>query len=73
MAMGCWIFTFVIPHLVVKKIKRINYLLTRCLGKDSVPHFEDKAEEYGLDAPGTYTSQSAFFDFDRMAISTCFY
>lgn len=33
--------------------------------KDSIPVFVEKAAEYGLDAPGTYTSQSAFFDFDN--------
>ncbi|HTD94662.1 MAG TPA: VCBS repeat-containing protein, partial [Chitinophagaceae bacterium] len=32
--------------------------------KSGIPLFEEKAAEYGLDAPGTYTSQSAFFDYD---------
>ncbi len=32
---------------------------------DSIPVFKESAEEYGLDAPGTYTSQSVFFDFDN--------
>jgi enediyne biosynthesis protein E4 len=36
-------------------------------GKDAsgIPVFEEKAAEYGVDAPGTYTSQSAFFDYDQ--------
>ncbi len=33
--------------------------------KDGVPVFSEKAAAYGLDAPGTYSSQSAFFDFDQ--------
>lgn len=33
--------------------------------KDGIPVFEEKAAEYGIDAPGTYTSQAAFFDFDQ--------
>ncbi|HET6994987.1 MAG TPA: VCBS repeat-containing protein [Chitinophagaceae bacterium] len=32
---------------------------------EGVPVFNEKAAEYGIDAPGTYTSQAAFFDFDR--------
>lgn len=30
-----------------------------------VPTFTDKAQEFGLDAPGTYSTQASFFDFDR--------
>src|SRR5258705_627375 len=30
-----------------------------------IPVFTEKAADYGIDAPGTYTSQAAFFDFDR--------
>ena len=33
--------------------------------KDGIPVFTEKAVEYGVDAIGTYTSQAAFFDFDR--------
>jgi enediyne biosynthesis protein E4 len=32
--------------------------------KSGTPVFEEKAADYGVDAPGTYTSQSAFFDYD---------
>jgi hypothetical protein len=32
--------------------------------KDGIPVFTEKAAEYGIDAVGTYTSQSAFFDYD---------
>jgi hypothetical protein len=36
-------------------------------GKDKSGHpvFVEKAAEYGIDAPGTYTSQSVFFDYDK--------
>lgn len=33
--------------------------------QQGIPVFTEKAAEYGLDAIGTYTSQSAFFDYDR--------
>ncbi|HMF72825.1 MAG TPA: CRTAC1 family protein, partial [Flavitalea sp.] len=32
--------------------------------KDGIPVFTEKSKAYGIDAPGTYSSQSAFFDFD---------
>ncbi len=32
--------------------------------KEGIPVFSEKAAEYGIDAPGTYTSQSSFFDYD---------
>lgn len=35
------------------------------VSKNGVPAFSEKAAAYGVDAEGTYTSQSAFFDFDR--------
>ena len=33
--------------------------------KDGVPVFKECAKEYGLDAPGTYTTTVAFFDMDN--------
>ncbi len=33
--------------------------------KEGVPVFTESAAQYGLDAPGTYTTQCAFFDMDR--------
>ena len=33
-------------------------------GKDGVPHFAERAAEYGLNVP-SYSTQSAFFDYDR--------
>jgi enediyne biosynthesis protein E4 len=31
----------------------------------AVPTFTDEARAYGLDAPGTFSTQASFFDFDR--------
>jgi enediyne biosynthesis protein E4 len=33
--------------------------------KNGVPQFREMAAEFGLDAPGSLSTQSAFFDFDR--------
>ncbi|MEX6688264.1 VCBS repeat-containing protein [Danxiaibacter flavus] len=33
--------------------------------KDGVPVFKEMAKEYGLDAPGTQSTQAAFFDYDN--------
>lgn len=33
--------------------------------KDGVLTFTDRAAEYGLDAPGTFSTQASFFDYDR--------
>ncbi len=45
---------------------RANQLfINNGVNKEGVPEFSEKAAEYGIDAEGTYTSQSAFFDFDR--------
>jgi len=32
--------------------------------KDGIPFFKEMAREYGLDAPGTQSTQAAFFDYD---------
>ncbi|MBE7169273.1 MAG: VCBS repeat-containing protein [Williamsia sp.] len=45
---------------------RANQLfINQGVNKDGIPVFAEKAAAYGLDAEGTYTSQSAFFDYDR--------
>ncbi|HVM89360.1 MAG TPA: VCBS repeat-containing protein [Puia sp.] len=33
--------------------------------RDGIPVFKESAKEYGLDAPGTYTTTVAFFDMDN--------
>ena len=32
--------------------------------KNGTPYFEEEARQYGLDAPGTQSTQAAFFDYD---------
>lgn len=32
--------------------------------KEGIPYFKNMAKEYGLDAPGTLSTQAAFFDYD---------
>jgi hypothetical protein len=32
--------------------------------EDGIPTFSERAQEYGLDAPGTYTTQASFLDYD---------
>src|SRR5258707_6346180 len=37
-----------------------------CQGiKDGIPVYKDMAQEYGLDAPGTQSTQAVFFDYDK--------
>jgi hypothetical protein len=37
-----------------------------CQGiKDGIPTYKDMAKEYGLDAPGTQSTQAVFFDYDK--------
>ncbi|MBX2915075.1 MAG: VCBS repeat-containing protein [Cyclobacteriaceae bacterium] len=35
------------------------------IDKEGIPTFTDRAIEYGLDAPGTFSTQALFFDYDR--------
>jgi hypothetical protein len=45
--------------------ERTNELYINQGVKDGVPVFKECAKEYGLDAPGTYTTTVAFFDMDN--------
>ncbi|HSB91533.1 MAG TPA: VCBS repeat-containing protein [Flavitalea sp.] len=45
--------------------QRSNELYINTGTKDGIPHFKESAAEYGLDAPGTYTTMVAFFDMDK--------
>lgn len=42
-----------------------NELFINLGNKDGIPRFADRARAYGLDAPGTQSTQAAFFDYDR--------
>ena len=44
---------------------RSNQLFINKGVKNGVPVFIDEANQYGLDAPGTNSTQSLFFDYDR--------
>jgi hypothetical protein len=35
------------------------------IDEKGIPIFTERAKEYGLDAPGTYSTQASFFDYDR--------
>ncbi|GAO42035.1 VCBS repeat-containing protein [Flavihumibacter petaseus] len=45
--------------------ERANQLFINRGVVDGIPQFEDKAAAYGLDAPGTNSTQAVFFDYDR--------
>lgn len=45
--------------------KRANELFINEGLVNGVPHFKEAANEYGLDLPGSQTTQVAFFDYDR--------
>jgi hypothetical protein len=45
---------------------RVNQLFINNGNNSSgIPFFTERATEYGIDAPGTYSSQALFFDYDR--------
>lgn len=44
---------------------RTNELFVNKGVQNGVPVFEEEAKQYGLDAPGTNSTQAAFFDYDR--------
>ena len=44
---------------------RVNELYINKGIQSGIPRFEEQAKAYGLDAPGTFTTQCAFFDMDR--------
>ena len=46
--------------------QRSNQLfINKGVTKDLVPQFEDEAKIYGLDVEGSYSTQAAFFDYDK--------
>jgi hypothetical protein len=44
---------------------RANLLYINDGVKNGVPHFTERAKEYGIDAPGTNSTQAVFFDYDH--------
>lgn len=47
------------------KLSRSNQLLINQGVKNGMPSFIDKAAEYGIDIPGSNSTQAVFFDYDR--------
>jgi enediyne biosynthesis protein E4 len=47
------------------KAQLVNQLFINQGVKNGVPVFKEMAKEMGLDAPGTLSTQAAFFDYDR--------
>ncbi|MEO6960450.1 MAG: VCBS repeat-containing protein [Puia sp.] len=45
--------------------ERANELYINTGIVDGIPHFREAAKEYGLDAPGTFTTMVSFFDMDN--------
>jgi hypothetical protein len=44
---------------------RANELYINTGNKNGLPVFSEQAKQYGLDAPGTFTTTASFFDMDR--------
>ncbi|WP_183564094.1 VCBS repeat-containing protein [Mucilaginibacter sp. SP1R1] len=44
---------------------RANLLYINRGVKDGIPSFKEEAAEFGIDAPGTNSTQAVFFDYDR--------
>ena len=53
--------------------KLSNELFINQGATNGIPVFKESAKEYGLDAPGTQSTQAAFSTMTRMAISICSY
>lgn len=52
--------------LMIDRPERANQLfINQGTDENGVPIFEDKAKEYGLDAIGTFSTQSYFLDYDQ--------
>lgn len=49
----------------VEAPQRANELYINLGVQNGIPVFEEKAAAFGLDAPGTYSTQMVFFDMDR--------
>lgn len=48
-----------------KEAKLANELFINTGVVDGIPRFKEEASAYGLDAPGTQSTQAAFFDYDK--------
>ncbi len=61
-----WLDIYVCYSALNDPANRANQLfINDCHMPGAVPTFTERAAEYGLDAPGTFSTQAAFFDYDR--------
>ncbi|MDT0675875.1 VCBS repeat-containing protein [Autumnicola musiva] len=52
--------------VIVDYAGRANQLfVNQGIDDDGIPYFSEKAKEYGLDAPGTFSTQAYFLDYDN--------
>ncbi|WP_375444046.1 VCBS repeat-containing protein [uncultured Fibrella sp.] len=59
-----WLDIYVCYSALKDPAARANQLFINN-AKPGVPTFTERAAEYGLDAPGTFSTQASFFDYDR--------
>ncbi|MBO0949374.1 VCBS repeat-containing protein [Fibrella forsythiae] len=61
-----WLDIYVCYSALNDTAARANQLFINNASKPgSIPTFTERAAEYGLDAPGTFSTQASFFDYDR--------
>ena len=61
-----WLDIYVCYSALPDPAARANQLfINDCRKPGAVPTFTERAAEYGLDAPGTFSTQASFFDYDR--------
>lgn len=61
-----WLDIYVCYSALSDPAARANQLfINDCRKPGNVPTFTERAAEYGLDALGTFSTQAAFFDYDR--------
>lgn len=61
-----WLDIYVCYSALPDPAARANQLFINNAGKPgAIPTFTERASEYGLDAPGTFSTQASFFDYDR--------
>ncbi|MBO0933285.1 VCBS repeat-containing protein [Fibrella aquatilis] len=61
-----WLDIYVCYSALSDPAARANQLfINNCRKPGDVPTFTERAAEYGLDAPGTFSTQASFFDYDR--------
>ena len=61
-----WLDIYVCYSALPNISARANQLfINDCRKPGAVPTFTERAADYGLDAPGTFSTQASFFDYDR--------